>query len=249
MTKLLKAELFKLFKEKAFLVCLLIVVGFSVLIGGVLSLSNEGAGMGRSVIYMMMSIVNNAGIVILAAVAIILCKDFSYGTIRNSITSGHSRLHIFFSKLFSGAIIFFTLEIVNLGLTSILSLLLLDYGVPITGTVILNLLRDIGLCFFIYMWALTLMLVFIFLFKKSVFALLATLGVLLGLVILTQIFGSSGFDKWVRDICSFVPLQQLNDMAAPQTTESILKIIIMNVLLSGAHIGLGIYIFYKSDLK
>ena len=43
------------------------------------------------------SLGNNFGLIAPVLLSIVLCKDFSYGTIRNKIISGHSRVSIFLS--------------------------------------------------------------------------------------------------------------------------------------------------------
>ena len=70
---------------------------------------------------------NNFGLIAPILIAIILCKDFSYGTVRNKIISGKSRTSIFFSLFISGTIIMCAVILIHAVITLLTSLLFFEY--------------------------------------------------------------------------------------------------------------------------
>lgn len=112
MNSLIKTDFVRVFKDKLFLVSLIIGVVFAiitpllylVMFGGALS-SEEISQMqmlgltfsAKSQFFDSFSLANNFGLVVPILIAIILCKDFSHGTVRNKIISGKTRTEIFMS--------------------------------------------------------------------------------------------------------------------------------------------------------
>jgi ABC-type transport system involved in multi-copper enzyme maturation permease subunit len=70
---------------------------------------------------------NNFGLIIPILIAIIVCKDFSHGTIRNKIIMGKSRSSIFLSMFISSAIIMFGVILAHALLTLGISLIFFDF--------------------------------------------------------------------------------------------------------------------------
>lgn len=263
MISLIKAELYKIFKDKSILICLLLISVMSIMMASIFKIAimigpdgmegiDELEGIldlsGRGVIYNSMSIMNNAGIIILVAIPLFVCKDFSYGTIRNVILVGHKKRNIYFSKLFSGLLVGLGLALINIIISTIISLLLMDYGSPLTITELLNVLRDIGLYLLIIAWVTSLCLMFSFIFKNSIFAVLCTVGIIMLFGILSYLEMGGG-SSIVGDILSFLPPYQVNKLMSLKTNEFIIKIIISNVVLIIVNIVSTIFIFKKSDIK
>ena len=120
MGRLLKAFLFKLRKDLAFRITLFIGLGlalFSVfgyfIIERVIATETEFEGVkflsGQSMLISSMTPAQNFGLAIPLNVIIYVCLEFSQGTIRNKIISGHSKFKIYTSLYVSGLILAFLL--------------------------------------------------------------------------------------------------------------------------------------------
>lgn len=114
MGKLIRIDFRRIFKDKLFLVvCILSAVfalatpllyaaifsGLDILMEGDTELLEMlGIGIeGKTIFFSSFSLSNNLGLILPVLLAIILCKDFSYGTVRNKIICGCSRRNIFAS--------------------------------------------------------------------------------------------------------------------------------------------------------
>lgn len=137
MRSLLKTDLRRIFKDKLFLVvCILgtLLASFTPLLYKGLALfigiDDELIVMfanGKSMFFSAFAPGSNFGFILPILLALVLCKDFGYGTVRNKIICGKSRVKIFLSMFFSGTIV-------------------------MCGTILLHALLTLGiaLCFFPY---------------------------------------------------------------------------------------------------
>ncbi len=140
MTKLIKTDLKRIFKDKLFLVTCIIAAVLAILspLLNVLIFSAldavdslEMLGMmptAKSFFFQSFLPGNNMGLIMPILIAIILCKDFSQGTVRNKIICGHSRSSIFLSMFISGSVVS---SIIMLGqgfITLFFSLIFFDYS-------------------------------------------------------------------------------------------------------------------------
>lgn len=144
MTKLLKCDLLRVIKDRLFwVVCILAAVFalitpllYAAIYSGIDAVADGssdvlelmGLGMdGKTIFFSAFSLSNNFGLIVPVLLAIILCKDFSYGTVRNKIICGCSRVKIFASMYLTCAVF-------------------------LVGTVLLNALASlgVGLIFFPY---------------------------------------------------------------------------------------------------
>lgn len=138
MTNLVKTDLTRVLKDKLFLVVCILGVVFAlitpllyVLLFGAMEMP-EGLGMenlisAKAQFFSSFSLGNNFGLVVPVLIAIILCKDFSFGTVRNKIISGHSRASIFFSMFITCAVVLWTIILLHALLTLGISLLFFKY--------------------------------------------------------------------------------------------------------------------------
>jgi len=107
MTKLVKADFIRVFKDRLMLITLIISAGFSLvtpLLYALIFKSTELSDLGienlvsaKSQFFQSFSIGNNMGLIAPVLLSIILWKDFSFGTVRNKIIAGNSRTSIFMS--------------------------------------------------------------------------------------------------------------------------------------------------------
>lgn len=77
---------------------------------------------------------NNAGLLIGIMACVITCQEFSYGTIRNKMISGHKRWHIYLSLTLSTVIMTVPFFLINVLLNGLLGSFILGYGRSGRGT-------------------------------------------------------------------------------------------------------------------
>lgn len=120
MTKLLYCDFKRVLKDKLFLVLCIVGAVFALTTPLMYAFIFKGLGLdtamgaeagttaelyamlgiaidAKTMFFSSLSLSNNFGLVAPVLLSIVLCKDFSYGTIRNKIISGHSRVSIFLS--------------------------------------------------------------------------------------------------------------------------------------------------------
>lgn len=115
MRELLKTDLRRIVKDKLFLVVCILGAFFAIstplLYKGLsvaLNMEDDLLSMfatTKGIFFTSFSPSGNYGLLLPILLAIVLCKDFSYGTVRNKIICGKSRTKIFLSMLFSGMIV------------------------------------------------------------------------------------------------------------------------------------------------
>lgn len=127
MLKILKASFFKLFKDRAFKVTLIIGIVLGLLYG--LLYSTIGGGLtGYFVLLSSSSPLSNFGIAVPINLIIFIIGEFNYGTIRNKIIAGNKRSHIFITLLIMGILYSFILMGVYMGISTALSSIIGGFG-------------------------------------------------------------------------------------------------------------------------
>ena len=124
---------------------------------------------------------DNLGLIMPILFAIIMCKDFSQGTVRNKIISGKSRKAIFISHLLASATIMCSLMLIHALLTLGVSLLLFPYQETAFT------LNDLG-----YLMVSVLFELLIYVAISAIVTLIATLAKNMGICILLYLAVSFG---------------------------------------------------------
>ena len=142
MKSLLKVDLSRIFKDKMLIIVGILSVVFAaitpLLYAAILAGTDtaqdpmvtemlSGYLSGKAQFFASFSIGNNMGLIAPVFIAIILCKDFSYGTIRNKIISGKRRGAIYMSLFISCSIIFVAVMMLQAFITLGISLIFFDY--------------------------------------------------------------------------------------------------------------------------
>ncbi len=142
MTSLLKADLRRIFKDKLLLIMGILAVTFAAvtpLIYAVILAGTNAAQVdmvsdllsgyfsGKAQFFSAFSIGNNMGLIAPVFIIIVLCKDFSYGTVRNKIIAGKSRTEIFMSLFISCSVVFVAVMMAHALVTLGISLIFFDY--------------------------------------------------------------------------------------------------------------------------
>jgi len=156
MGRLIKAFLFKMTRDIAFRVVLIIGVGLAFLMTGLFFLMDLAMGSlseetgvaikllsGPNMLLSSFNPTDNFGLAIPIALITFVCLEFSQGAIRNKIIAGHSKFRIYGSLYLSGLIMTFTLMITYVSTLTILGTIFGGFNLdePVTSmTSISNLL-------------------------------------------------------------------------------------------------------------
>ena len=142
MKDLLKADFKRIFKDKLLIITAIIAFAFAlitpVLYKIIISVSGEpandivmsmlsGAFNAKTQFFGSFSIGNNFGLVAPVLLAIVMCKDFSYGTIRNKIIAGKSRSSIFMAMFITCSSVFVGIMLIHSFATLGCSLIFFEY--------------------------------------------------------------------------------------------------------------------------
>ena len=138
MKGLLKADFKRVFKDKLLIVMGILAVVFALITPLLYALLFSGAnemvaGMvggivsAKSNFFASFSVGNNLGLIAPVLLAIVLCKDFSFGTVRNKIIAGKSRSAIFLSLFITCSVIFVAVMLLHAFVTLGVSLIFFDY--------------------------------------------------------------------------------------------------------------------------
>ncbi len=138
MLNLIKTDLRRIIKDKLFLVIGIVGLVFAVttplLMFAVTSMMDEQSvimlGMGinaKTMFFQAFNPANDFGLVASILLCVILCKDFSQGTVRNKIIGGKSRFEVFTSAFIASSIVLCCLMLVYAFFTLGVSLLCFEY--------------------------------------------------------------------------------------------------------------------------
>ena len=113
MFNIIRASLFKLFKDWTFRITMMVGIGLA----GLLIAINAGIGQlnGQSMLLAGVSPSQNFGLTVPINLVVFTVSEFTYGTIRNKIIAGHSKAKIYTGLFLTGLVFTFTLMIVYLG--------------------------------------------------------------------------------------------------------------------------------------
>ena len=142
MTGLLRADFRRVFRDKLLLIMGILAVAFasitpllySVLFSGNEAMSDpmveqmlSGYISAKSQFFGSFSLGNNLGLIAPVLLAIVLRKDFSFGTIRNKIISGKSRRAIYMSLFTTCSVVVVAVMLLHAFMTLGISLIFFDY--------------------------------------------------------------------------------------------------------------------------
>ncbi len=168
MIRLIKSDFKRIFCDKLFLVVCILAVVFAVIIPllyvvifGAMDAIDEmtkellsGYITAKGQFFGAFSFGNNLGLIAPLLIGIILFKDFSFGTVRNKIISGHSRLSIFLSLFIVCFIALFGIVLAHALLTLAISLPFFDYqSTPFTLSDFWYFLESLLFQFLVYLFA------------------------------------------------------------------------------------------------
>lgn len=266
MLNLLKSDLKRIFKDKLVLIGFIIVCGLSLmtiflylLIQKLYILSGNEQEL-ASLIYnskflflSSFSSSSNAGVMIPIFVSVVLIKDFRYGTIRNKIISGKSRLAIYLSNYISGLILGLTLYMISVFINLSVGTLLLGYGTEFNSDEFWCIILNCGYGILNYMVFLSCSIFIAIITKKSGLSIAINIVGVLLLSILTTLTSVDFISDVVKNIAMINPMYGNNVIVNGLLWRGSLKDNLMTLIPSICYNVLftlfGIIIFKKQDLK
>ena len=276
MTDLLRADFRRVFKDKLLIVMGILAVVFALITPLLYALLFAGtdlqedpmlAGLitGKQQFFASFSLGNNLGFIAPVLLAIVLCKDFSFGTVRNKIIAGKTRSRIFLSLFTVCSVTLIAAMLLHAFVTLGVSSLFFPYQTTPFET------ADVG--YFLVSLAFSLL---ILLFVSALLSWLCAAMKNVGLVIVLYVavtFGLVMIGSIVRMIAGVMEAMEDSSLTATieilrfmdrinvanavsyigtgtaYTVEDILYLTVPSVLGIGGFVGLGLLQFNKRDLK
>ena len=266
MKHLFASEFYRLRKNKSILVTFIIAIILAIILPifvtiGVAflehSLNIDNLGVyGLDQFFSLLGSSNLIVILLIVNIASFSCNDFSYGTIRNKIISGHNRTQVYLVKLIvnlvSSLVIYIVYTLVSLILTSIL------LGFNANNTVSIVDIKDILVALLVYIFIhistytlLTMCSMNHQTSKKSViWFLVVTYGYSFILEILIMVCDELGIYAPINLLTDLNPLNQLTYISFNELhTDLVLLIIVSNIIYSLGFTLIGIKSFKTKELK
>lgn len=275
MLNLIKSDFRRVLKDKLIIVLCIIGAAFALITPlmykGILSMA-EGDMIGSPMMDMFsaktnffnaFSLGNNFGLIVPVLIAIIICKDFSFGTVRNKIIGGHKRSEIFFSMFVTTFVSVFGIILLHALLTLCVSLVFFDYqSKPFEFNdvvyFIISLLLEV--CVYLFVAALLSWMCASFKNVGIVIVMYVALSFVMTLVssiimVAIQILSMDVGNETVVEVLEFI--QRINifnsysyiGVGTEYKLEDVLYIVAPALVFTAGLIGLGTLKFNKKDLK
>ena len=268
MLDLLKVDLKRVFKDKLFMIICIIAGAFIIstplLYKVLFSAIDMGDLMGmtinaKTLTFTAFSPSSDLGLIMPILVVIILCKDFSQGTVRNKIICGKSRSKIYFSMLLTCIIVMCGVMLAYGVLILLVSLTVFDYQeTAFTAKDFGYLVLSLGFEMLIYVFISSLVCFFEVFMKNAglaivmYFAVNLLLAIIGGIVSLAWMFSDPNSAMYsVLEILSKANVfsTTLIGQGASYSLTDILCLLIPTIGGSAGLIFLGRAVFKKKDLK
>ena len=282
MINLLKVDFKRVIKDKLFLVMCIVAGAFALatplLYVGIFSLMGADFGDAESMIELMgmdinaksmffssFSLGNNLGLVVPVLLTIVLCKDYTQGTVRNKIIGGSARTPIFLSTCVVCFCVLFGIMLAHALLTLIVSLCFFPFqatafGIADLGYFMLSLLLEALLFAFVaalvsYLCVSVKNMGIAIVAYIAIAMIMSIVSTILQLGIALLPLASTGVSEVALNVLEFI--QDINvfnfgtviGVGTEYTTREILCCILSPIVFGGAFVALGIYKFNRKDLK
>lgn len=279
MISLLKADLRRIFKDRLLLIMGILAVTFAIvtplLYAAILAGTNavqinavsdalSGFFSGKTQFFDSFSIGSNMGLIAPVFIVIVMCKDFSYGTVRNKIISGKSRTKIFISLFISCSVVFTAVMMLHALVTLGMSLLFFDYqSTAFTASDFGYLLESLGFEILVLLCVSAIMSWLCASKKNAGLVIVLYVALVFGLVmagsiiqvVLNVIKNAGGDDTSIYKMLYFIDRINIGSSSAyiGNGTEYTLKDVLFLTITPIAGIlgftGLGLLKFNKKDIK
>ncbi|MGN1295649.1 MAG: ABC transporter permease subunit [Bacilli bacterium] len=269
MKRLLKADFYRILKSKLTIAALIIIVAF-VLINNFSYLflknmlesefesdpSMSSLFSARSFFVQSFSSTNNVGLLIPIFTSIIMCSDFSSGTLRNKIITGHKRSDILLSSFITGAVYNVVLILLYSLLNLLLGTLLFGYGTDFNGEQFLLILKELWAGCLQYIYLSSLITLLAFAIKKVSLTIILQFVVQLvfdGFLLVASLLQTFDIPKIFQKLNLIIPINPVNEMisssGASLANTTLLVGTISTIIFIVINIIVGNVIFKESDIK
>lgn len=287
MARLLKLQLFRALKDKGTIVFSIITIALgllSVLLNYVISINLSGMGGMLDGLFDIVTLINSSFsltstpmILLIIVGVVLLYKESGWGTIRNQVVAGYSKVRIYFANFFSMLIILFSIllayQLVVTGLSLILGF---DFGVSTTtqwgvffknyGLNLLIFISEVAFMTFISMLFQNIIAPIFLVIIVPIFVGAILVNFVIPLVVLfnqsnaAEIVGWFEYVVWYQNTAltisgfNYSILDQVGDLFGTvlydtSSTAFILKTIGTNIVLNSLFLGVGSLLFARKDLK
>lgn len=274
MRSLLKADFKRVLKDKLLLVMGILAVvfaAFTPLLYAVMFSTMDMADdpmissfiSGKVQFFASFSMGNNLGLIAPVLLGIALCKDFSFGTVRNKIIAGKSRSAIFLSLFVTCATVLITVMLLHAFLTLGISLIFFDYQ-PTAFTIsdFWYFLESLAFEILVLLWVAALLSYLCACMKNVGLVIVLYIAVAFALVIVGSvvqvaltILETAGGNETLTDVLYFFNRINVGNaasyigMGTSYTLEDVLYLTLPAGVGILGFLGLGLGIFNKKDLK
>lgn len=274
MNKLIRSDIRRVLKDKLFLVACIIGAAFAIIMPLLYQLIFSGmedfyddmlSGLvsAKGQFFSAFSPGNNLGLIVPVLLAIVLCKDFSFGTVRNKIISGNTRSSIFLS-MFTVCFLFLWGIILAYALATLgMCLLFFDYQAePFTFGDFLYLLESICFALLLYLFISAFISWLCASMKNVGLVIVVYVAVVMVLSIVAMILQISisvlefdaGNETTVQVLTFFLRINVFNSASyigagTSYAAKDVLYLTLPPILGAGGLLSLGLLKFNRKDLK
>ena len=275
MTSLLRADFQRIMKDKLLMVMGILAIGFAAVSPLLYALVFNGVGLdpsedelvahinAKSQFFSSFAFGSNVGLIAPVLLAIALCKDFTYGTVRNKIISGKSRTEVFMSLFITCSAIFIGVMLLHGFATLGISLIFFEYQPdPFTlkdfgymmeslGFVLLTLLCVSAFLSWLCASAKNVGLVIVF-FIAATFLLSLAAGILQIVISVLEVTGGNERTISILEFINRINLCNATTQIGAgdhYTLEDTLYLVLPSVIGILSFLSLGLWKFNKKDLK
>ena len=274
MRGLLKADFKRVLKDKLLLVMGILAVVFAAFTPLLYAVMFSSMGMeedpmlaafitGKAQFFTTFSIGNNLGLIAPVLLGIALCKDFSFGTVRNKIIAGKSRSAIYLSLFVTCATVLTVVMVGHALITLGISLIFFDYqSTAFTLSDFWYFLESLAFSILVLLWVAALLSYLCACMKNVGLVIVLYIAVAFALTIvgsivqvILSVLQATGENETLADILYFVDRINVGtaSLHIGTGTEYTLKDVLYHTIPVIAGIlgftGLGLWQFNKKDLK
>ena len=268
MCKLYVTDLKRILKDKLFLVTCILAGVFAVInpllnkvLFEVLDLGEMLGAMvyAKSMFFTSFLPGDNIGLIMPILIAVIVCKDFGHGTVRNKIICGRSRTEIFLSHLLSSATVMCVVMLLQGLLTLGVSLLFFSYQVePFSASEFGYLMISLAFEMIVYLAIAVVVTLIAVLSKNTGICILLYLAVSFGASIVGAVFQVAGSfmdpSGSLFEIVEFIKAlniytSTLIGAGTSYSAKQVIYILMTPIAMSLGGSLLGIRLFAKKNLK
>ena len=270
MTNLLAVDFKRVLKDKLFFVVCILAAVFAVitpllyalLLGGMEEmLGTMGLSMSaKSQFFDSFSLGNNLGLIAPVLLAIILCKDFGQGTVRNKLIGGNTRNSIVLSMFTVAFVVLFGVMLLHALLTFGLALIFFPYsdGAAFSLSELGYFLASLGLEFVLYLVLAALVVWLCVVMKNVGLVIVAYIAIVMGMTIVTSLLQLGGMvleEATVKTLIEAVQSINVFNFAlvigkgSTYALKDLLCCILTPLVGAGALMGWSLLKFRRKDLK